>query len=194
LLCCVLAVSATARSFAQEPRPADKSTYVEGAVGNQILQVRALTPSPISEMPGDLDYGLLISENRDIIASSALMFDANISALPRLRFEIGPQAYLALLAAEQKTDVFALALGANASYDLFRSIGFSIIGHAFYSPGVLTFGSAHNLYDFMAGGQFAFTPQLTVQAGYRWLKFTLVNEPDERVSNEAFVGLRWRLH
>jgi hypothetical protein len=35
--------------------------------------------------------------------------------------------------------------------------------------------------------------RLTGLAGYRWLKFTLVNEPDEKVSNELFAGLRWRL-
>lgn len=87
----------------------------------------------------------------------------------------------------------AVALGANVRYELIRRIGLAAFGSSFYSPGVLTFGSAHNLYDFTAGGEVQFASRLTGLAGYRWLKFTLVNEPDEKVANELFAGLRWRL-
>ena len=145
----------------------------------------------------DVDYGFLLSENRDIILSTALMFHTNLDLVPGLTIDVGPQGYLALLAAVKKTDVFAVALGADARYLLpFLSPrwGIAAFGGAFYSPGVLTFGSAHNLYDFTAGVEVQFTPRLAGLAGYRWLKFTTVNEPDVRVQNEVFAGLRWRLH
>ncbi|HEY2037834.1 MAG TPA: YfaZ family outer membrane protein [Steroidobacteraceae bacterium] len=191
---CLLACSAV---HAQEPRPNDASTYVEATGGNSVLQLRYLAPSPWPATGGgarsDLDYGFLLSENRDIILSSALMFHTNLHLLPGLSIDIGPQGYLALLSAVNKTDVFAVAFGADARYVLLPRWGIAAFGSAYYSPGVLTFGSAHNLYDFTAGAQIQFTPKLAGLAGYRWLKFTTVNEPDVRVQNELFAGLRWRL-
>ena len=183
--------------LAQEPRPNDAGTYIEATGGNSVAQLRYLGPSPWAITGGgsrsDLDYGFLLSENRDIILSSALMFHTDLHLVPGLSIDIGPQGYLALLSAVNKTDVFAVAFGADARYMLLPRWGIAAFGSAFYSPGVLTFGSAHNLYDFTAGAQVQFTPRLAGLAGYRWLKFTTVNEPDVRVQNEVFAGLRWRM-
>ncbi|MGH8171408.1 MAG: YfaZ family outer membrane protein [Steroidobacteraceae bacterium] len=184
---------------AQEPRATDTTTSVEAMGGNSVVQLRYLSPSPWAATGrghSDLDYGFLLSENRDIILSTALMFHTNLDLLPGLTINVGPKGYLALLSAINKTDVFAVALGADARYMLpFLNPrwGLAAFGSVFYSPGVLTFGSAHNLYDFTAGGEIQFTPRLTGLAGYRWLKFTTVGEPDVRVQNELFAGLRWRL-
>lgn len=196
LIACGLALVAAQQLYAQEPRPAGSSSYLGATIGNSVLQLRYLTPSPINPTSSrtDLDYGLLLSENRDIIGSAALLFHTDLNLVPRLTFEVGPQAYGALLNAAQKTDVFALAFGGNARYELIQRWGVAVFGHAFYSPGVLTFGSAHNLYDFAAGGEVRFTPRLVGQAGYRWLKFTLVNQPSLKVQNEIFAGLRWAFH
>jgi len=188
---------AGAAVYAQEPRPNDASTYVEATGGNSVLQLRYLAPSPWAVTGGpsrsDLDYGFLLSEDRDIILSSALMFHTNLHVLPGLSIDVGPQGYLALLSAATKTNVFAVAFGADARYLVLPRWGIAAFGSAYYSPGVLTFGSAHNLYDFSAGAQVQFTPRLAGIAGYRWLKFTTVNEPDVRVENEVFVGLRWQM-
>ncbi|MGH8227651.1 MAG: YfaZ family outer membrane protein [Steroidobacteraceae bacterium] len=186
-------IAAAGPLYAQEPRPPGVTHAVDAVIGNSVLQLRYLTPAPIARVAGDLDYGLLLSENRDIVASAALMFHTDLDILPRLSLEIGPQGYVGLLAAQQKTDIFAIAGGANARYELIERIGLTVFGSAFYSPGVLTFGNAHNLYDFTAGAELKFTSRITGLAGYRWFKLTLVGEPDERVANEVFAGLRWRL-
>lgn len=184
---------------AQEPRTAGTTTAIEAMGGNSVAQLRYLAPSPWAATGrgrSDLDYGFLLSENRDIILSTALMFHTDLDLVPGLTIDVGPQGYLALLSALRKTDVFAVAFGADARYLLpFLSPrwGIAAFGSAFYSPGVLTFGSAHNLYDFTAGAEVQFTPRLAGQVGYRWLKFTTVGEPDVRVQNEVFAGLRWRL-
>lgn len=182
---------------AQEPRAPNNATEVEATGGNSVLQLRYLAPSPW-EVTGrgrsDLDYGFLLSEGRDIIASTALMFHTNFNVIPGLSINVGPQGYLALLNGASKTDVFAVAFGAAARYDIIQEWGIAAFGAAFYSPGILTFGSARNLYDFSVGGEVQFTPRLVGLAGYRWLKFTTVNEPNIRVQNELFVGLQWRLH
>lgn len=181
--------------YAQEPLPTNVNSAIEANGGNSVLQLRYLAPSPweATGAHSDLDYGFLLSEDRDIIASTALMFHTDLHLVPGLTIGVGPQGYLALLNALHKTDVFAAAFGADARYLLLPRWGIAAFGSAFYSPGVLTFGNAHNLYDFTAGAEVLFTPRLAGQAGYRWLKFTLVNEPDDRVQNEVFAGLRWRL-
>lgn len=194
----LLSVSAGAL-HAQEPRPNNTGTAIEAMGGNSILQLRYLAPSPWQAGGGrsDLDYGFLLSESRDIIGSAALMFHTNLNLIPGLTLDVGPQGYLALLSAVNKTNVFAVAFGAAARYALpflDPRWGIAAFASAFYSPGVLTFGSAHNLYDFTAGGEVQFTPRLAGLAGYRWLKFTTVGEPDVRVQNEIFAGLRWQLH
>ena len=185
-----LVLFSCASLHAQEQRPPGDSTAVEATVGNSVLQLRYLAPSPFS-FRSDLDYGFLLSEDRDIIASAALMVPIDIHIAPRLTFEVGPQGYLADLNAVQKTDVFAIAPGANVRYEFVHRWGLAAFGSAFYSPGVLTFGNADNLYDFTAGGEMRFTRSLTGLAGYRWLKFTTVGEPNVRVGNELFAGLRW---
>jgi hypothetical protein len=190
VICGLLLVAGAAR--AQEPRLADTRSSIDAAIGNSILQVRYLSQSPLGPARTDLDYGLLFSENNDIIASVAMMFGTDLDLVPRLQFRIGPQAYLARLVVTKKTDLFALAVGASARYELIRRLGVAVFGSGFYSPGVLTFGSVHNLYDFTAGGEIRFTSRLTGMAGYRWLKVTTINQPDIKVQNEVFAGLRWQ--
>ncbi|HVS76109.1 MAG TPA: YfaZ family outer membrane protein [Steroidobacteraceae bacterium] len=191
----ILLLASGGALYAQVPRPSGVNTAVEASGGNKVLQLRYLAPSPWAVTSGssDLDYGFLLSENRDIIASTALMFHTNLNIVPGLQIDVGPQGYLALLSGVNKTDVFAVAFGVDARYTLLPRWGIAAFGGAFYSPGVLTFGSAHNLYDFSAGAEVPFTSRLAAFAGYRWLKFTTVNEPDIRVQNEVFAGLRWKL-
>jgi len=121
------------------------------------------------------------------------MFDTDFLPVPRLRFQVGPRVDLAWLAAGSKTNVFSLGITASARYELIQRLGLSAFGSAAYSPGVLTFGSAHNLYDFTAGAEIKLAGRLYALGGYRWFKFTLVNQPDERLVNEVFAGVRWQL-
>lgn len=183
-------------SYGQVPRLAGTRASIEATGGNSAAQLRYLAPAPWARLAtlSDLDYGFLFSESRDIIGSVALMFHADVRPLPRLQLTVGPQGYLALLSANRKTSLFAVAIGAAARYEIIRSLGVAAFGSAFYSPGVLTFGNAHNLYDFTAGGEARLMRRLTLLAGYRWFKITTVDAPDIRVQNELFVGLRWALN
>jgi YfaZ precursor len=177
----------------QTPLASSTESALDATVGNQVLQLRYLAKSPFADIGSSLDYGALLTESREFMASAALLFDTDIVPVSRLRFQIGPQLNLAWLDAPQKTDVFALAVGAAARYEILRRIGLSAFGSAYYSPGVLTFGSAHNMYDFTAGAEARLAGRLYLLGGYRWLKFTLVNQPDKKVANELFGGIRWQL-
>lgn len=191
LACSLFATLHPAR--AQTPLAESTQSAVDAVVGNQVLQLRYLGTSPFQGIGSNLDYGALITENREFIGSAALMFDTNIVPVSRLRLQVGPQLSLAWLSAAQKTNVTALSVGASARFELIRRLGLSAFGSAFYSPGVLTFGNAHNMYDFTAGAEIRLAGRLYALGGYRWLKFTLVNEPDDKVSNELFAGIRWQL-
>lgn len=196
LLFCALALAAAGPVSAEEPIPADVPSSVEGWVGNNILQARYVMSGPVPSIMNRWDFAALWSVNREFILSTGLMFDIELhdmpGAIPGLTVELGPKGYFAELAGQQKTDVFALALGVQLRYEILRTYGFAVFGSGFYSPSVITFGNAQNLYDFIAGAEMRFRPQLVGLAGYRWLKFTLIAEPSDRVSNEVFVGLRWQ--
>lgn len=179
---------------AQEPRPPGTNTAIEATAGNSALQLQYLAPSSFARLGrSDLDYGFLLSQNRNIIGSAALMFHTNLHIVPNLTIDVGPKGYLALLSDVNKTDVFAVAFGVDARYVLLPRWGIAAFGSAFYSPTVLTFGSADNVYDFSAGADVRFTPRLSGLAGYRWYKYTTIAEPDIVVQREVFAGLRWRL-
>lgn len=188
-----LAIAITTQVHAQEPLPPGTTTAAEAAVGNDVLSLRYFTPGPLTGMQNNLDYELLLTTNREFVASGAWLFNTDLHLIPRLTLNIGPKLYAAWLAGITKTQVLAAAAGANVRYELIPSMGVAAFGSAFYSPSILTWGTAQNAYDFMAGGEVRFTRQLTAVAGYRWLKFTLELQPSDRVSNEVFAGLRWQL-
>lgn len=179
--------------LAQEPLPPDTKEAVEGTVGNDAVQLRYLTQSPLKQK-GDLDLGLLVGSGRQFVATGALMFNTNFAGVPGLQINVGPKVYAGWLNSVRKTQVFAIAAGVNARYALLPQYHIGVFIHAFYSPGIITFGAADNVYDFAAGADARITDRLTVLAGYRWFKITLNDQPDDKIENEVFAGLRWRLH
>jgi len=190
LLLCACLLGSTTQALAQLITRPTTGTAIDASAGNDTLQVYYDTPSPLGDVPSDLDYGLLLSKERDIIGSAAFMIHSAIQPLPRLRLRVGPQAYIAKLNSGD-TDLVAVSAGASVSYDLIRRLGIVAFGDAFYAPGVLLFGDASRMHDFSAGAAVRFAPRLYGMAGYRWLRFSLNKAPSERVQNELFVGLRW---
>ena len=191
MMCAVLIVAAHDLA-AQEPLPPDTKSSVEANVGNNVLQLRYQMQATIQQK-SDFDLGVLLAQDRQVVATGALMFDIPHIALSGLQIEIGPQGYLAWLSGTRKTQIFALSGGVTARYEVVPQFHVAVFGSAFYSPEILTFGAANNVYDFIAGADISFTDRLTVLAGYRWLKFSLDQQPDDKLQNEVFAGLRWRL-
>ena len=177
---------------AQTPLGDPAERAAEATVGNDVLQLRYLGNSPLDGVRSNLDFGALITSDREFVASSAWLFDMDLP-ISRLRLQVGPRADLAWLATGSKTQVFSLAFHAAARFELIERLGLAVFGSGAYSPNVLTFGQAHNLYDFSAGGEIRIAGRLYALGGYRWFKFTLVNLPDERLVNEVFAGVRWQL-
>jgi hypothetical protein len=177
---------------AEEPLPPDTTSAVEGSLSNDILQLRYLWRPPVTPK-GDLDLGLLITQKPEFLVTGAYMFNTDFSGVPGLTINVGPQAYAGWLQQTSKTQVFAVAAGVNARYEVVPPWHLGVFLHAFYSPGIVTFG-ADNVYDFSAGADVRVNDRFTVLAGYRWLKITLENLPDDRIQNSVYAGLRWKIY
>jgi hypothetical protein len=86
---------------AQAPSPPNTTRAIDATVGNQVLQLRYLTDTPLKGVRINLDYGVLLSDSRKFIGSTAWMFDTDLNVLPRLTFQVGPQGYLARLSLDR---------------------------------------------------------------------------------------------
>ena len=71
--------------------------------------------------------------------------------------------------------------------------GFAVSGQAYYSPDILTFGSADNLTDLSARVEYNVATRLQAFAGMRWFEFDLTEGGGERtLQEEIFVGVGYR--
>jgi len=189
-LTALIAMTAALPLHAQEPLPAGSGPAIEGYATNYTLQSNLLTRAPFKSVRSDLDYGLLIGDPHNLVASAALMFHTNIQVDRYFTFEIGPKAYMAMLA-EQNRGLLSVAIGGDASLLLVPRMGITVFGSAYYAPSVFMFGSANNLYDLTVGVRVPFARRLSALAGYRWFRYSLQHSSDDTVENNIFVGLRW---
>jgi hypothetical protein len=164
----------------------------EVALSNDTLELRYITSGKkIDVERSRASIGFFLSEERDVVFDAGLLVPADVD-VERLTILLGPRAYAALLS-EENEDVLAMAVGAELRFDLERRSGLAIVGHAYYSPDILTFGSADNLSDLSARAQIRLGPQLTGFAGMRWFEFDLTEGGGTRtLQEEVFVGVGWR--
>jgi hypothetical protein len=189
LIATAFLTSAVATPALAQTDPVQRS--IELALSEETAQLRYDTPTSAGGENSRMFYTLFLSEERDVVGSAALLLDSDLQLGP-FDFHFGPQAYVALLD-EENEDVFALSLGLEARFNLVPSRGIAIVGSAFYSPDVLTFGAADNLTDFMARAEIRLNEQLVGFAGYRWFELDLLDRDERRLQNEVFAGVRWQL-
>lgn len=172
---------------------AQRSQFGEISVSEESVQLRYVRPmsQPNDNIEeGQLGFGLFFNEERDIVASANYYVDASALRINRLSVLIGPVAYAALLS-EENTDVFALALGAEARYRLLRDPQVTIVGQAVYAPDILTFGSADNVWDVIGRAEVPITDRVTGFAGFRLFEIDLVQGKTE-LEESVHIGLRYR--
>jgi hypothetical protein len=164
----------------------------EIALSNDTLQAEYFAPGGrFGGGNSQLSGSFFLSEDRDIVLSGSLLFPADVDLGP-LSVMFGPRAYAALLD-EENNDVLSLAVGAQLRFDINRRNGLAVVGHAFYAPDILTFGTADNLTDLMARAEMRLAEQLTGFVGMRWFEFDLIEGGGEQtLQDEVFVGVGWR--
>jgi hypothetical protein len=161
------------------------------ALSDDTLQLRYIDDGRAIDLNGGRASGsFFLSEHRDIVLSADAMFPADLD-LGRFTILFGPKAYAALLN-EENNDVFAISAGIEARMELDRRRGLAIVGHAYYSPDILTFGSADNLTDLGARAELRLAPRLVGFGGMRWFEFDLTNGGGTRtLQEELFAGFGW---
>jgi hypothetical protein len=190
LSCFVLASGLVASLAGAQNAPEGRA--LELAMSDETAQLRYIDPEEIlGRGNSEISYSLFLSEDRDVVGSAAAMMDTNLS-VGSFNIRVGPQGYIGLLS-EENNDVFALAFGVDARLNLARNRGLAIYGSAYWSPDVLTFGSADNLTDFMARAEAQLTDRLLGFAGYRWFELDQLDRQDRKLQNQIFVGARWQL-
>jgi hypothetical protein len=168
-------------------------TSAEIALSDETLQLRYIGQGSTVGVDESSRFTgtFFLSEDRDIVLSSALLFPANLDLGP-LTLHFGPQLYAALLE-EENNDVMTITVGAEARFLLNRRLGLAIAGHAFYGPDILTFGSADSLTDLGARIEIGVASQVTAFGGMRWFEFDLTESGGERtLQEELFVGFGYR--
>jgi hypothetical protein len=186
----LLLVGLISSRLSAQQSPVNRSA--ELAVSDQTLELRYRAPTTIGGQPNsEVAYAAFLSEDRDVVASAELLFGTDFHWGP-LQIQLGPRAYAALLS-EENNDVFALAIGAQVRYDLVQSRKLAVVGSAFWSPDILTFGSADNLTDFSVRAEMGVADRLIGFVGYRWFTLDLLMTEDRDLQNEIFAGVNWRL-
>ena len=176
---------------AQE-NPADtaRNPLAEIALSNDSLQLRYYDKSK-GDTGSRLVAGGFLGEERDIVLTAAMMFPVDLGQHFDITF--GPQVYAALLS-EENEDVMGVSVGTELRWYIDSSQRFAISGQAFYSPDILTFGSADNVIDLSARAEFRISDRIIVFGGMRWFEFNLVDDTGERtLQEEVFVGARYRM-
>lgn len=184
-------VIAAGALHAQSASPDDQARSVELSLSNKAGELRYSTPTSVGGHNTEASYALFLSEDRDLVGSAGLLFDTDVN-FGALQIRLGPQAYAALLN-QQNEDVFAIAIGASARFDLVKSRGIAIVGRAYWSPDILTFGSANNLTDLMARAEIRLGDRITGFGGYRWFRMDLTVPGRRDLQNQLFAGVHYQL-
>jgi hypothetical protein len=164
----------------------------EAALSNDTLQLRYVGGGEMVDVADSrVSAAFFLSEERDIVLSADILFPANLRLGPATIL-FGPRAYAALLE-DENSDVMSMSLGTEIRLDLNRRSGLALVGHAFYGPDILTFGSADSLTDLSARAELRVAPRLTAFGGMRWFEFDLTEGGGERtLQEELFAGFGWR--
>jgi hypothetical protein len=188
----VLALAIAASSVhAQETEVGRPSGEI--ALSNDTLQLKYISGGDVVgvDRRSQFSGAFFLSEERDIVLSGGLLFPVDLD-LGRLSILFGPQLYAALLE-EENNDVMSVSVGTELRFVLNRSLGLAVAGHAYYSPDILTFGSADNLTDLGARVELGVAPRLIAFGGMRWFEFDLTEGGGERtLQEELFVGFGYR--
>lgn len=189
----ILLALALAASSAHAQEPEVGQPNAEIALSNDTLQVKYISAGSVVgvDRRSQFSGAFFLSEDRDIVLSGGLLFPADLD-LGRLSILFGPQLYAALLE-EENNDVMAMSVGTEMRFVLNQSMRLAVAGHAYYSPDILTFGSADNLTDLGARVELGVAPRLIAFGGMRWFEFDLTEGGGERtLQEELFVGFGYR--
>jgi hypothetical protein len=162
---------------------------VELYISDDALQARYVRTLDLGELgPTEVRGGFFYNEDRDLIVSGDLLTSVG-DEIDARRFEVrvGARVYGAFLALEDQ-DVFGVGLGGEAEYFFNRSRTTSVQLSAFYSPDIVTFGTADNIKDASLRLITRLRDGTDVFVGFRVFEIDL--DVDREVDDNMHIGFR----
>lgn len=178
---CLLAAGPPQHAYAQESA---------GAIALSDESVELRYSQSLATAGTELGFGLFWNERRDLVISGDLYVEVEALRFERLGIKVGPVGYAAMLN-EEDVDVFSMAIGTEARYELLRRHGIDLVAEAAYAPDILTFGSADGLWDVTVRLELPLTDRITGFAGYRRFEIDLL-EGETELEDALHLGIRYR--
>jgi hypothetical protein len=139
--------------------------------------------------PTEIRGGFFYNEDRDLIGIGDLLAHVGDDVGVRsLDVRVGTRLYGAFLAPEDE-DVFGVGLGVEAQYFFNSSRTSSAMLGLFYSPDIVTFGSADNIKDASLRLMTRLRNGTDLFVGFRMFEIDLDTE-DREVDDNLHVGFR----
>jgi hypothetical protein len=162
---------------------------VEMYLSDDALQARYVRTLDLGEIgPTEVRGGFFYNEDRDLIVSGDLLASVGDEIDARaFEVRVGTRVYGAFLALEDQ-DVFGVGLGGEAEYFFTRSRSTSVQLSLFYSPDIVTFGTADNIKDASLRLITRLRDGTDVFVGFRVFEIDL--DVDREVDDNMHVGFR----
>ncbi|MFZ2160637.1 MAG: YfaZ family outer membrane protein [Sideroxyarcus sp.] len=149
-------------------------------LSNKTAQFKYGVPSTLagkSEMYAEMMY----NDAHSVIGGVGLLVANDEITAPGLTIGIGVKAVAATIKTTPNYRAGAVALGAQARYELPVERRVAFAGEIYYAPQITTFNDADSYQQYGARAEFSVSPQMQVYAGYRKIWFTLNNSHGDAV-------------
>lgn len=172
----------------------DRVTTIDHAIelyiSDDAMQAQYVRTLDLGDLgPTEVRGGVFYNEDRDLIGmADFLAFVGDEVGVRDLELRVGTRVYGAFLAPEDQ-DIFGVGLGGEAQYFFNSARTASVTLSAFYSPDIVTFGSADNVKDASLRFMVRLRNGTDVFAGFRSFEIDLAPE-DREVDDNLHVGFR----
>ncbi len=172
----------------------DRVTTIDHAIelyiSDDAMQARYVRTLALGDLgPTEVRGGVFYNEDRDLIGTADfLAFVGDEVGVRDLEVRVGTRVYGAFLAPEDQ-DIFGVGLGGEAQYFFNSARTASVTLSAFYSPDIVTFGSADNVKDASLRFMARLRNGTDVFVGFRSFEIDLAPE-DREVDDNMHVGFR----
>lgn len=159
------------------------------------IEGRFLTDADVIGLGGNqLGVGLLLSEDRDTVASGQILAPGLLQGFVPdfVTLSLGAKAFIALLA-EPDDDVAAIAPGAKARVGLpfLENVPIAGVGEIFFAPDILSFGESEEVIDFSGRLEVQFLERTTGFVGFRVLNFERKGGGEDTIVDSLMGGVRF---